>query len=130
MWPSIVLSWFFPCRNFYADNFLIFFYESSCLLSYLPTSGCQKYKHTMYTNREKRTYTTMGSFRTCLVRLINNRSNVIHSCLHANKNKCYCFLLGRKNKPCKDWAPTEPRCQILIDFFLFNLLLNYVSCSF
>ncbi len=27
MWPTTVLSLFFPCRNFCAENFVIFFYE-------------------------------------------------------------------------------------------------------
>ncbi len=35
MWPTNVLSLFFPCRNFCAENFLIFFYEIKLLFTYL-----------------------------------------------------------------------------------------------
>ncbi len=37
MWPTIVLSLFFPCRNFCAENFVIFFYEIKLLFTYLFT---------------------------------------------------------------------------------------------
>ncbi len=33
MWPTIVLSLFFPCRNFCAGNFVIFFYEIKLLFT-------------------------------------------------------------------------------------------------
>ncbi len=35
MWPTIVLSLFFPCRNFCAENFVIIFYEIKLLFTYL-----------------------------------------------------------------------------------------------
>ncbi len=35
MWPTTVLSLFFPCRNFCAKNFVIFFYEILLLFTYL-----------------------------------------------------------------------------------------------
>ncbi len=41
-WPANVLSLFFPCRNFCAENFVIFFYKAwlllTDLLTYLNTS--------------------------------------------------------------------------------------------
>ncbi len=43
MWPTIVLSWFFPCRNICAENYVFFFTKfSSCLLTlyYLQTRQC------------------------------------------------------------------------------------------
>ncbi len=33
MWPTTVLSLFFPCRNFCAENFVIFFYEIMLLFT-------------------------------------------------------------------------------------------------
>ncbi len=36
MWPTLVLFLFFPCRNFCAENFLIFFCEIKLLFTYLP----------------------------------------------------------------------------------------------
>ncbi len=38
MWPTIVLSSFFPSRNYCAENFKTFFYEIKFLFTYLPTS--------------------------------------------------------------------------------------------
>ncbi len=35
MWPTTVLFLFFPCRNFCAENFVIFFYEIKLLFTYL-----------------------------------------------------------------------------------------------
>ncbi len=35
MWPTLVLFLFFPCRNFCAENFVIFFYEIKLLFTYL-----------------------------------------------------------------------------------------------
>ncbi len=39
MWPTTVLSLFFPCRNFCAENFVIFFYEIKLSSTYLLTAG-------------------------------------------------------------------------------------------
>ncbi len=33
MWPTIVLSLLFPCRNFCAENFVIFFYKIKLLFT-------------------------------------------------------------------------------------------------
>ncbi len=35
MWPITAVSLFFPCRNFCAENFVIFFYEIKLLFSLL-----------------------------------------------------------------------------------------------
>ncbi len=44
MWPATVLSLFFPCRNYCAENFVIFFYEIKLLvtlLTYPPPTRIQ-----------------------------------------------------------------------------------------
>ncbi len=33
MWPSFALPWFFPCRHFWAENSVIFFYEIRVLFT-------------------------------------------------------------------------------------------------
>ncbi len=35
MWPTTVLSLFFPCSNLCAENFVIYFYEIKLLFTYL-----------------------------------------------------------------------------------------------
>ncbi len=43
MWPTIVLSMSFPCRNFCAENFVIVFCERKLLFTYLLTTYFQNW---------------------------------------------------------------------------------------
>ncbi len=42
MWPTIVLSLFFLCRNCCAENFVMFFYEIKLLFTYLLKKGTSR----------------------------------------------------------------------------------------
>ncbi len=42
MWPTTVLSLFFSCRNFCAENLVIFFYEIKLLFTYLALDVYRK----------------------------------------------------------------------------------------
>ncbi len=58
MWPTIVVPLFFPCRNFCAENFVIFFNEIKLLFTYLL-------RHRQYSRRALTDCWTPSSLQFC-----------------------------------------------------------------